>query len=279
MPRAVQPNRLRRHLIYVVVIATTFLILFPVYYLFLTSLKPTGLLFAIPPRFLFKPTFQGYVDLFYKSRYYSYYLNSIVVATVSALLALLLGGLGAFAFTNLRFSGKRFWFFLVLITRMYPPVTTIIPVYFMINRMGLSDTRIALILLYTAFQIPMVVWIMTSFFAEIPKEVRESALLDGCSVGRLFHSIVFPLALPGAIASGILVFALNWNEFLFSLVLTSRYAKTAPVALMAFLESEGMVQWGSVSVLGFATILPTLIFMVVLNRFLVKGLMVGAVKG
>lgn len=268
-----------QHFRFVILIIIALLVLFPIFYLFLTSIKPKELLFEIPPRFYFKPTFQKYTDLFLKDKYYLYYYNSFVVASISTLFAVTLGALSSFAFISFDFWGKKFWFYLILFTRLYPPVTTLIPVFFIISRLGLLDTKLSLILLYTAFQVPLSMWIMKSFFLGIPKEIKESAILDGCSVGKLFYKIMLPLAKPGLVASGILIFVFNWNEFLFALILTSNNAKTAPVALMSFLESEGMVQWGSASVLGFSTIFPILIIIIFLNRYLIKGLLAGGVKG
>ncbi len=120
---------------------------------------------------------------------------------------------------------------------------------------------------------------MKAFFDEIPRELIESASLDGASLLKAFQKIVLPLSLPGLLASGILVFVLNWNEFLFALVLTSTNAKTAPVVVATFTETEGMLQWGTISVLGVLTIIPILIIVLFLRKYLVKGLLIGAVKG
>jgi multiple sugar transport system permease protein len=162
---------------------------------------------------------------------------------------------------------------------MYPPVTTLIPVFFAIQYMGLHDTRTAVILAYAGFQIPFVIWIMKAFFEDIPRDIIESASLDGANLLTTFRKMIIPLSLPGILATGILVFVLNWNEFLFALVLTSYDAKTAPVAVASFAETEGMLQWGTLSVLGVLTIFPILIIMLFLRKYLIKGLLIGAVKG
>ena len=253
--------------------------LFPLYYLFLTSVKPAGVMFDVPPKFFFSPSFSEYVNMIVNHKYYRYYLNSILVSFFSTLLCLVFGTFGAFAFSAFRFMGHKFLFLIILITRMYPPVTTLIPVFFAIQYMGLHDTRTAVILAYTGFQIPFVIWIMRAFFEDIPRDIIESASLDGATLLTTFRKIIVPLSLPGILATGILVFVLNWNEFLFALVLTSYVAKTAPVAVASFAETEGMLQWGTLSVLGVLTIFPILIIMLFLRKYLIKGLLIGAVKG
>ncbi len=253
--------------------------LFPLYYLFLTSVKPAGLMFDVPPKFFFSASFSEYVNMIINHKYYRYYFNSILISFFSTLLCLVFGAFGAFAFSAFRFMGQKFLFLIILITRMYPPVTTLIPVFFAIQYMGLHDTRTAVILAYTGFQIPFVIWIMKAFFEDIPRDIIESASLDGATLLTTFRKIIIPLSLPGALATGILVFVLNWNEFLFALVLTSYDAKTAPVAVASFAETEGMLQWGTLSVLGVLTIFPILIIMLFLRKYLIKGLLIGAVKG
>jgi multiple sugar transport system permease protein len=253
--------------------------LFPLYYLFLTSVKPAGLMFSIPPKFIFGPSFTGYGDILIKQKYFRFYVNSMIVSLLSTILCLGFGAFGAFAFSTFRFLGHKALFLITLITRMYPPVTTLIPVFFAIKYLGLHDTRTALILAFAGFQIPFIIWVMKAFFDEIPRELIESASLDGASLLKAFQKIILPLSLPGLLASGILVFVLNWNEFLFALVLTSTTAKTAPVVVASFTETEGMLQWGTISVLGVLTIIPILIIVLFLRKYLVKGLLIGAMKG
>lgn len=253
--------------------------LFPIYYLFVTSVKPAGLMFSVPPKLLFAPDFSGYSNILLNYKYHRYYVNSFIVSLLSTLLCLAFGAFGAFAFSAFRFLGQRALFSIVLVTRMYPPVTTLIPVFFAIQQIGLHDTRIALILAVAGFQIPLVIWVLKAFFDEIPKELIESASLEGATLPVIFWKIILPLSLPGMLAAGILVFVLNWNEFLFALVLTSDNAKTAPVTVASFAETEGMLQWGTVSVLGVLTLLPIIVIAACLRRYLVKGLLLGAVKG
>jgi multiple sugar transport system permease protein len=282
-PNAIAKTRRPMHLApalrYAAIGVVLLWILFPIVCLFLTSVKPGHLILEVPPRFLFMPTFAEYLKVFEFEPLALYIFNSFVVALTATIGAVAIGTMAAFAFVYFRFRLKKSILFVILMTRMFPPVTTLIPIYLMISTLGLTDTRSALILPYISFQVPLVIWIMIDFIRQIPKELHESAIIDGCSTFGLFRRIIVPLSVPGMVASGILAFIYNWNELLFSLVLTSINAKTLPVALIAYTESEGMIQWGSVSVLGMVTMLPVLVFFIALNRYLVQGLMAGAVKG
>jgi len=253
--------------------------LFPIVYLALTSLKPSAMLLDVPPRIFFLPSLEHFIRVFqFDEGIVSALTNSIIVSIVSTVLAVLIGAMAAFAFVHFSFVGKRTLLFSILATRMFPPITTVIPIYLLVSYFELVDTRTALILPYIAFQLPLVIWILIDFIRQIPKELQESAVLDGCGTMGVFFRIVLPLSIPGLLAAGVLAFIYNWNELLFALVLTSLDARTLPVALVPYTESEGMLQWGSVSVLGIVTMLPVLFFFIALNRALVKGMMAGAVK-
>lgn len=262
-------------IIFVVVIWT----IFPLYYLFVTSVKPAKMLFERPPRLVVFPSFDTYERVLFQEAYYRFFINSFLISTGATLLALLIGAPAAFAFVQWEFRGKEPLFFTSLIGRMFPPVTTLIPIYLMIKHLKLLDTLLALVLIYAAFQVPLVLLILRDFFQQVPQEIRECAYLDGCSSRQVFLRIVLPLSINGILAAGILSFVLSWNEFLFALVITSYDAKTAPVALATFIETEGVIQWGIIAALGICTIMPMLLFMVFMHKFLIKGLTLGSLKG
>ena len=267
--------------IIVIMITVVLLIwtLFPVYYLFITSVKPARELFATPPRLITKPTLSTYHNILIEQRFYRFFVNSIIIALSATVLALIIGALAAYAFAQWKFRGREGLFFLSLIGRMFPPFTTLIPIYLMVKHVRLMDTHIALILIYIAFLLPLIVLILREFFVNVPAEICECARIDGCSNFQIFTRMVVPLSVNGILAAGVLAFVNAWDEFLFALILTSFRAKTAPVALGTFVEGEGMVQWGQLGVLGICTILPTLLFMVFLQKFLVRGMTLGALKG
>ncbi len=252
--------------------------LFPVYYLVLTSLKPTDLLFAVPPRFAFVPSFAAFQQVLAEG-HHRYFLTSLLVSTMSALLAVGLASMGAFAFTYYRFPFREAGFFLCILGQMFPPVTTLVPIFLMVKMLRLLDHPLGLILPYVAFQVPLVLLIMRGFFRQVPGELYESASLDGAGTLQLFAKIALPLTTPGLLASGVLSFIMTWNELLFALVITSSKARTASVGLATFLEAEGSVQWQLVAALGVMTILPVFVFMGAMHRFMVRGLTMGALKG
>jgi multiple sugar transport system permease protein len=253
--------------------------LFPIYYLFITSVKPAKQLFETPPRMITKPTMSTYNDILVQKKFYKFFVNSIIISVAATVLALIIGSLAAYAFSQWKFRAKEGVFFLSLIGRMFPPFTTLIPIYLMVKYARLMDTRFALILIYIAFLLPLVLLILREFFGNVPKELCECARIDGCNNFQIFRRMVLPLSINGLLAAGVLCFVNAWNEFLFALVLTSFRAKTAPVALGTFVEGEGMIQWGQLGVLGMCTILPTILFMVFMQKFLIRGLTLGALKG
>lgn len=256
-----------------------FFILFPISYLVITSVKPSKILMSTPPKYFFQPDFTQYVKIFRNGDILNGLVNSIVISTLSTIGALIISVMFSYGFVHIRFKWKKLLLFVILITRMFPPVTTLIPVYMVEGRLGLADTRLGLILPYISFQVPLIIWIINEFMFQIPKEIEESAALDGCTVGQMFRYINVPLIMPGITAAGILAFIYNWNELMFAVTLTSYKARTLPVLLKAFTESEGSLQWSAVSAIGVITLIPIILFFVLMNKYLVKGLVAGAVKG
>ena len=256
-----------------------FFILFPIVYLVITSVKPSKILMSTPPKYFFKPDFTQYLKIFRNGDILNGLVNSIVISTLSTIGALVISVMFSYGFVHVKFKWKKILLFIILITRMFPPVTTLIPVYMVEGRLGLADTRLGLILPYISFQVPLIVWIINEFMLQIPKEIEESAALDGCTAGQMFRHISVPLTVPGITAAGILAFIYNWNELMFAVTLTSYKARTLPVLLKAFTESEGSLQWSAVSAIGVITLIPIILFFVLMNKYLVKGLVAGAVIG
>ena len=252
--------------------------LLPVVYMILTSLKPDRLLLADPPRFLFTPVLDNYVKLLVAGNFAQYYRNSFIVAVGATGIGVLVGTMMAFAFERVPFRGKPFAFFLILVPRSFPPVTTIIPVFFVVRAFGMIDQVSTLILFEAAVRLPLVVWLMRGFLRRVPDELIEAAMIDGCGLMRTFFQIVLPLSLPGIAAVTILSFIDTWNAFLVPLILTNLKAITAPVAIISYMEADQQLQWGIVAAGGTLTILPILVIAALLRRYLVQGLTDGAVK-
>jgi multiple sugar transport system permease protein len=262
-------------LLVLVLLAVTLL---PLVYLVLTSLKPDSLLLAQPPALWFHPVLDHYAQLRTDGDFPRYYRNSLAVAAGGTVCTVLLGSLMAFAFAHVPFRGKGLAFFLVLLPRTFPPVTTIIPIFFVVRTLGMMDQIGTLILFETAARLPLVVWVMRGFLRTLPTELIEASLLDGCGVAGSFFRIVAPLAAPGLAAVALISFIDIWNAFLVPLVLTNFDAVTAPVGMMSYAISDEQVVWGIIAAGATLTVAPVLVLAFALNRFLLRGLTAGAIK-
>lgn len=251
---------------------------FPLLWLFLTSIRTHDLTFAMPPVLIFEPFLGHYARVFEATSFAKYFRNSLIAAGESALLAAALGSAGAYAFVRYPFRGNNVLLTFILALRMFPPVTTAVPIFVLVKAVGLYDTPEALVLVYTALNMPLVIWVMKDFFAEVPRELDESARMDGCTEFQAFSLVSLPLASPGLIAAAILSFIFSWNEFMFAMVLTGSNAATTPVLLSGFV-TDHQIRWGEMSAVGTLTTAPVIIFALLVKRHLVRGLTLGAVKG
>jgi len=254
----------------------------PVYWMLTISLKTEVDQFAIPPKwFSFTPTLQHYTDAFVTRSFGQYLLTSAIVAVVSTLFALVIGTLAAYALTRFRlpYHLDRKLSLWILSTRMFPAIVTAVPLFLMMRDLRLLNTKASLIVVYTAFNLPFVVWMMRGFFAEVPRDLEEAALVDGDSrLGALFR-VVLPLVAPGLAATAVFCLIVSWNEFLFALVLTQTdAAMTLPVGI-AGRVTQYEIKWGVMSAAGVVAMMPILIFALAMQRYLVRGLSLGAVKG
>jgi multiple sugar transport system permease protein len=242
---------------------------FPVAWMMLTSVKERVYLYE-PGRWLFPPTLANYAAAVGKYGILDYVKNSVIVAGGNTLLSLLLGTAGAYGLARFTFRGRDALALAILLARLFPTVTLVIPFFVLAFLLGLLDTHILLIVIYLTFNLPFVVWAMRAYFAEVPREIEEAALVDGCGRLGAFVHCVLPAARPGLFATGMLAFILAWNEFNYALFLTSRAAKTVPTAV-AFFRTERGILWGEVSALGVIAILPVLLLVAAGHRVLLRG--------
>jgi multiple sugar transport system permease protein len=254
----------------------------PVYWMFTISLKSEVDHFASPPPwFNFTPTLEHYHEAFVTRSFAQYLLTSAIVAVVSTFCALVLGTLAAYALARFRlpFDLDRRLSLWILSTRMFPAIVTAVPLFLMMRDLRLLDTKASLITVYTAFNLPFVVWMMRGFFDEVPRDLEEAALVDGDSrLGALVH-IVLPLVTPGLAATAVFCLIVSWNEFLFALVLTQTDASmTLPVGI-AGRVTQYEIKWGVMGAAGAVAIVPILVFAMAMQKYLVRGLSLGAVKG
>jgi multiple sugar transport system permease protein len=250
---------------------------FPILWTVLTSIKPLDLIPKSPPVWVFQPTLEHFRTIFFEKDLLHSLWNSLVVATLSTLLALLVGAPAAYAFARFDFRGKEQLAFYFLSARMTPPIAVIVPFFLISRDFGLLDTKLILILAYTTFNFAFVVWLLRGFFAEVPAEIDEAALVDGCSRFGAFVRVVLPIAAPGIAAAAIICFIFAWNEFLFALVLTSINAKTLPVSAAGFV-TDRLVLWGTLCATAVVIFVPVTIFAILTRRHLIRGMTMGAVK-
>ncbi len=252
--------------------------LLPVYWMVNTSLKNQVEVFASPPTLWPENlTFANYVNLFTRRHLGIYLFNSLVIVGSAVLLSLLMGSLAGYSLARFSRLQQRlnFW---VLAPRMIPPVALVVPLFLMLQEVGLINKKLGLILVYTAFNLPFVAWMMRSFFQEIPVDLEEAAMVDGASRLRSFRDIVLPLAAPGLAATAIFSLIITYNEFFFALILTSTpAAATLPVGTAALI-GKTQTLYGEMAAAGVVAAVPLVIFALLVQRHLVRGLTMGAVK-
>jgi ABC-type glycerol-3-phosphate transport system permease component len=273
------PGR-RRLLVYTGALVLVVVGAFPLFWMLSTSLKPSGEIFATPPRMIpERPTLENFGRLFTDTSFLTYFRNSAIVSVATVLLTLAVSSLGAYALTRFSFAGRDKVAGLILTTYMFAPVMIIIPFYILVKQLGIVNTHLALVLSYTTFCLPFCLWLLRAFFQSIPLELEEAALVDGAGRGRAVWHVVLPLALPGLIATAIFTFILAYNDFLFSMVLiTSEELKTLPVGVNDLFNAT-IVDWGMIMAAGVMITAPAVVFFAAVQRYLIQGWGAGGVKG
>jgi len=251
--------------------------LFPVYWMVSSSFKVEVSMFTIPPQWFFKPSLENYKTLFSTLGFSSYVVNSIIASLFSTAIALFLGSLAGYGLARGKIPRKDDIAFWMISTRMAPIVGVILPLYLIFRRLHLVGTLQGLIIAYTTFNLPFAVWLMRGFFMEIPRDVEEAALVDGCSKLQTFFYVALPLAKPGLVAMGVLCFMFAWNDYAFAVIFTSGKTQTLPVACARLMTEYGIV-WGQVMTTGTILVAPVLFLGIVIRKYLVRGLTMGAIK-
>jgi multiple sugar transport system permease protein len=306
----VEPSARSRSVAGLLVVLYALLSVVPLIWIFLTAFKSPPDSIAYPPKVLFRPTLDGTCNLFTTisrqtpeymaslppptdicdkvarrrnmvvagpSNFVPRFVNSLVIAFGSTALSVLLGLMAAYAFSRFRVRGKDDLLFFILSTRMMPPIAVAIPVYLMYRQLGLSDTRLGMILLYTAVNVSLSVWLLKGFIDEIPREYEEAALVDGYTRLQAFRKIVLPQATTGIVATAIFCLIFSWNEYAFAVLLTSGQAQTMP-PFIPFIIGEGGQDWPAVAAATTLFLLPILVFTVLLRKNLLRGITFGAVR-
>lgn len=249
--------------------------MFPFLWMLMSSFKTQVDIISWPPKFLFSPTLANFNKVFNEQNFMLYLKNSMIVGVTSVAVSLLLGLPAAYSIA--RFQQKRLSV-MILVARLMPGISFLMPWYIVFSRLGLMDSYTALVLSHILIALPVVVWVMSSYFESIPMEMEESAMVDGATMQRAFVSIILPLSVPGIVTATTLSFIFSWNNFMFSQVLSMEKTRTLPIAVYNFM-SYAEVDWGGVMAAAVAIMTPAIILTMIFQKYVVKGLTMGAVKG
>ena len=254
--------------------------LFPILWCLSTSFKPNHLIFIQPPQWIPKEiTLEHYKQVLGDQRMLQYYLNSFIIASLSTIVALIVGMLGAYGFSRYKFPGSKTILLSFMLTRLLPRVSLIVPFFITLRLLKIYNTRPGLVLVYLVITMPLTIWLLKGFFDSIPYEIEEAAVIDGCSPLGVLWKIDIPMILPALAAVGMYVFITAWNEFLLALTLTKGIQMRNISVGLAFYIDESGIQWGALMAASMLMSFPPIVVFSVFRKSLVKGLTEGAVKG
>lgn len=282
MTRSRTRRRAQSTIAYATIAVVLVITLFPIYWIAANSFKLDIDIFAVPPLWYpDNPTLKHYDAAFVQRPFLLYALNSLIIAVASTVVSLVFGTLAGYALARFQYPGQwryqiSFW---ILSTRMMPPIVTIIPLYIAFNYLDMLNTKPAIAIAYTAFNLPFATWMMKSYFQDLPVELEEAAIVDGDTRWGAFLRVALPLARPGLAATAIFCLIVSWNEFLVALILTlTAQSQTLPIGI-AGRVTQYTTYWGEISAAGFMACIPIMIFAFIVQKHLVRGLSFGAVKG
>jgi multiple sugar transport system permease protein len=254
--------------------------LFPVFWMVLSSFKDQRDIFTMPPKLFFSPTVANYVEYMQRADVWRRLVNTVIVATGAGVVSIIAGAMAGYALARIPLRGATTIGVLILLSRGVPPIALAVPMFLVARSLGVTDQHITLILAYCTFLIPYVMWLMRGFFLALPRELEEAAMIDGCSRFGAFVKIIVPISMPGLLSTLIFSMILAWEELLFALVLTNRYASTIPVAIAGIAgDTVNGANWGALTAVGTITVIPVVIFALLVQKWLIQGLADGATKG
>lgn len=274
-------NQLRRKtmsvLSFALIAIILFFVVFPLFWIVSTSLKTPVETFRVPPTIIpQEPTIVNYIYLWTLRNFDVYFKNSLIIAVSTTLLCLIIANLAAYGFSRYKMKGGSSLLMVLLVSQMIPSVLFVIPYFIVMGRMGLINSKIAIIIAHTSFSLPFCIWMMKGYYDSIPKYLDEAGKIDGCSPFRVMTQIVFPLTLPGNVATLVFAFLLSWNEYLFSLSLTTRETMyTVPVGIAMFM-GEYQTSWNELMAAAVLASLPIIIIYLLVDKYMVVGLAAGA---
>lgn len=254
--------------------------LFPILWMVITSFKLPREIFTTPPTFFFTPTLETYTNYITHADIPRRMINTVIVACGAGLVSIIAGSMAGYALARVRLRGAATIGLLILLSRGVPPIALAVPMFLVARQLDLIDTHITLILAYCTFLIPYVMWLMRGFFKSLPQELEESAMIDGCTRFGAFMRVIVPISLPGILSTLIFSVILAWEELLFALVLTKRFAATVPVSIAGIAgDTVNGANWGALAAVGTLTVVPVVIFAMLVQKWLISGLADGATKG
>jgi len=257
----------------------TLLILFPAVFAVFTSFKPIREIFTYPPSILPQTwTVKPYISIFSQEKYLHYFFNGYFISISSTFLCVILGALAGYGFSRFKLPAKHLLMLGILAMQMFPGAVLMVPYFNLSRKLGLYNTYLVLVMIDTTFSLPLVIWLLKSYFDSIPVAIEEAALIDGCSRVKVLLLIVMPLARAGIIATGVLAFIRAWNEFLFALILT-KGPERAPISVgLAELFGQYSIEWNGIMAITTLAVLPLLVVFIFVQRYVIAGITSGAIK-
>jgi len=263
----------------VIMIVITFVVNFPFLWMLFTSLKPAGETMTIPPTFLpSRISWDGFAKVL-DTVFLGYFLNSLYIALIVTVIALILGIMAGIGFSRYRFKGSKSFRMGILVTQLFPLILLVPPYYLLMSKLGLLDSHFALMITYSAFTLPFCVWMLNTYFMSVPVDMEEAAMIDGCTRLQAYRRITIPMAAPGIAATAIFAFVLAWNEFVFAnTFLDTPALRTLPIGLRTFM-GQYSTEWNVLMAASVVTTLPVVLMFVFLQKYFIRGMTSGSVKG
>ena len=271
------PVNLNKILLYLLLFIFTVIIAFPTYWLIIASFKIGGQAWLIPPKWFVEPNLTNYLKIFTLRPFAKYYLNSLIVVSATVSISLILGIPAGYSLARLQIRRKKDVLLFILSQLMLPPMAVVLPIYLLANKFGLMHTLTAVIICHIAFNLPFSIWLLREYFMGLPIEIEEAAMIEGCKSMKVLTKIIIPLSGPGIATTAIFCAILSWNEYLYANVLTGPQTYTLPVTVASF-WTQRLIIWGPMFAAGVMAVLPVVIMGVFIQKYLIKGLTLGAVQ-
>lgn len=265
---------------YILLLFITGIFMFPIYWIVVSSLRPSQELFTVPPTLYLKNiSFEWYMEVFLRTEIPHYFVNSFILATLTTIISLIISILGAYSITKFSYKGRDLIVISLLISYAFPPILLFVPIYLILIKLQLINTLGGALITHITITLPFCIYLLKSFFNKIPIELEEAAWIDGCSRFRSLISITLPLVMPGVFSAGIFAFIFSWNEYLYSsVILTESHMRTITVGIAEFVTTFD-IRWGAMMAAATLTTIPVFILFSMIQKYFIEGLLTGGVKG